>query len=907
MSSKKELKSQVKEQFAEDKFERKQRRKQLSEMSSKERHEQKKKDKESRKQLKKEKKSIIKAMPKDDKKTAKWQARYYKKLKKRPRRYVLLAILLAIVIVAAPFLGDILDLMSVETISGTPEALAALAYGEQIAEEISDEGIVLLKNDGGLLPLQDKKINVFGFSAVNFRLSGGGSGASDQSRSVNLFQGLQNAGISYNQELYNYYSTNEISEDKATGMGQVLQMIVSGNTPVEPTIDYLTDEMINNAKDFSDTALIVLTSSSVEATDAEIDELKLTDNQVALIEKVANNFDNVIIVVNAGNARELGFIDEYPSIKSALWVGTPGSRGANSLGKILIGEVNPSGRLVDTYAYDIESHPSVVNFGDYSYSNISGMSLMEYEEGIYIGYRYFETYYADDEEAYQNAVQYSFGYGLSYTDFEWEVVSYDFNMDTISVDITVTNTGDVAGKDVVEVYFSAPYYEGGIEKSAIELAAYAKTSLLEAGQSETLSISFDTRDMSSYDMNENEAYVLDKGVYEIHVSKNVHEHVETLSFEVADTLVYAEDEMTGTSIENQFDYANGDLTYLSRNDWDGTYPNDSDVNVDAAAEVVEAFNSAPEKAEGTAPATGEDNGIMLSDLKGLDYNDPLWDEYLDQFTLDEMNKLMNNGGWRTIEIERLGVPDTVLLDGPAGINNFFKSTTAASYPTEVVVASTWNDELAYRMGEAIGDEANAYGVDGWYAPAVNVHRSPRGGRNFEYFSEDPLLSGMIGASIIQGAQSKEIIVFVKHFALNEQEINARSGIFIWANEQAIREIYLYPFEIAVKEGGATGVMSSFCHFGYKWSGGNQELLQNVLRDEWGFVGVVSTDAVLGGFMDLNLAIRSGNDLMLSPLPTSNERYFKKLYKEDPVGIGEGIRERTHNTCFAILEYTGLID
>jgi len=297
---------------------------------------------------------------------------------------------------------------------------------------------------------------------------------------------------------------------------------------------------------------------------------------------------------------------------------------------------------------------------------------------------------------------------------------------------------------------------------------------------------------------------------------------------------------------------------------------------------------------------------MLKDLKGLDYDDPLWEAYLDQFTVEEMKALINNGAYKTLAIERLGLPATVLMDGPAGINFFFKETTSAAYPTEVVIASTWSDELAYTMGEAVGSEANAYGVHGWYAPGMNIHRTPQGGRNFEFFSEDPLLSGRMSANMVSGAQSKDVLVFMKHFALNEQEINARSGLLLWANEQAIREIYLRPFEITVKEGLVTGAMSSFIHIGYKWSGGNPELLQNILRDEWGFVGIVSTDAVLGGYMDLNLAIRNGNDLMLNPVPTANERYFDELYKEDPVGVTQAIRECTHNICYSILEYTNLV-
>lgn len=911
MVNRKEIKKQAKQQFFKDKEEKKQRKIQLSKMESTERKTAICSDKQEKKKAKRQRKATIKAMPKGERKIAKLQDKYYKKLNTRPRRYVIWGVVfllfIYVVVTFGPLLGDIMDLMAVEAITNTPQAIEALAYGDMVAQEISDEGIVLLKNQANLLPLQEKTINVFGLSAMNFRLGGGGSGGSDQSRSVDFFQGLTNAGISYNQDLYDYYSIQNGDEEKSTGMGQVLDMFMGKETVIEPSIEYLTDDIVQSAKDYSENALIVLTSSSVEAADAKPDDLKLSENQAALIEKVANNFDNVIIVVNAGNARELGFLDEYPSIKSALWVGTPGSKGANSLGKILAGQVNPSGRLTDTYVYDIDSHPANINFGDYEYNNIAGMSFLNYDEGIYIGYRFFETYYKDDEASYKEAVQYPFGYGLSYTDFKWEVEQYDFDMDTISMDIKVTNIGDMAGKDVVQAYFAAPYYAGGIEKSAIELGGYAKTSLLEPNQSETLTISFATRDMSSYDMNDKQAFVLEKGTYDIYVSKNVHNQITALSYDVAETIVYDKDEATGTKITNQFDYANGGLKYLSRNDWDGTYPDISDMIYDAPDDVVDSFYAKPAKVEGTAPTTGAENGIVLADLKGLDYDDPEWDKYLDQFTIDEMNILINNGGWRTVGFERLGLPESVLLDGPAGINNFFKATTAASYPTEVVIASTFNDELAYKMGEAIGMEANAYGVNGWYAPAMNVHRSPLGGRNFEYFSEDPLLSGLISANMIRGAQSKDILVFIKHFALNEQEINARSGVMVWANEQAIRELYLRPFEISVKEGKATGVMSSFIHIGHKWSGGNPELLQNVLRDEWGFVGVVSTDAVLGGFMDLNLAVRSGNDLMLSPVPTFNERYFDKLYKDDPVGITQGVRECTHNICYAIVEYTNLLD
>jgi len=486
----KELKQQVKAEFLADKEKRKARLQELASLPAEERKAAKRQDRAKRKIAKEERKQAIKAMSKEERKLAKKHDKYYKKLATRPRRYTINAILLALlafaIISAAPFVGDISDLMSLELTSDTPEAKAALAHGEEIAEMVSDEGIVLLKNEDGLLPLQNSKLNVFGFQALNFRTGGGGSGGSDQSRSVSFYQGLENAGIEYNPDLYAFYTADEdaLMEEKSTGVGQVVDMFMGKEFPNEPAIDYLTDDVIEQAKTYSPNALIVLASSSVEAADAELDQLRLSENELALIEKVTANFDNIIIVVNAGNAIELGFLDEYPSLKAALWVGTPGSKGANSLGKILAGEVNPSGRLVDTYAYDASSNPGSINFGDYDYTNIEGMSFLNYQEGIYVGYHFYETFYKDDEVGYQKAVQFPFGYGLSYTDFAWEIEQQSFDEEAISLDVKVTNIGHMAGKDVVEVYFSAPYYSGGIEKSAIELAGYAKTSLLKPGSND---------------------------------------------------------------------------------------------------------------------------------------------------------------------------------------------------------------------------------------------------------------------------------------------------------------------------------------------------------------------------------------------------------------------------------------
>ncbi len=904
-----ERKKQVKEEFYAAKEQKKLWKQEIARLSPEERLAAKKQKKLEKKTIKTQRKQSIKAMAKPDKKAAKKHDRMYRRFKHRPRRRIILGVVLLLVAfgVAAifPMVSDVVQLTKTtdKLTTNSPEAISARKNGQAVSEEIANEGIVLLKNEDNSLPLKDKKLNVFSIAASNIRYGGGGSGGADQSSAVTLYAGLKNAGIEYNEDLYQFYQKQDGSKPKkqSNGLMQIVNMFLGKVKTDEPSVDYLTDDVIKQAKSFSGNALIVLASEGVEAADFEKDALKITPNKLALLDKITQNFDNVIIVINSGNTLELGFLEDYPSLKSALWIGTPGPFGTNSLGKIIAGELNPSGRITDTYAYDTASSPASVNFGNYKYTNLNGLSFVNYNEGIYVGYRYYETYYKDDEAGYKKVVQFPFGYGLSYTSFDWKVETHNFDQDNIEVQVKVTNTGTVSGKDVVQVYFSAPYLPGGIEKSAIELGGYAKTKLLAPQESETVTITFPVRDMASYDMNKEQAYVLDKGTYEIKVGRNVHAIEATMDYTVASTIIYKNDEVTDTPLQNRFDYANGNLTYLSRNDWAGTFPDNTNLNYDASAELVAQIAAKPPKGQGEVSTTNADNGIKLADLKGLNYNDPKWERFLDQFTIDEMKEMVINGGYHTIAVDRLGVPSTVLLDGPAGINFFFGNVTAASYPTEVVLASTWNDELIWRMGEAVGMEANAYGVQGWYAPGMNLHRTPQGGRNFEYFSEDPLLSGKMGAALVDGAQSRDIIVFMKHFLLNEQETNARSGLIEWANEQALRELYLRPFEITVKEGKAMGAMSSFIFLGSKWSGGNPELLQDVLRTEWGFTGIVSTDAVLGGWMDLNLAIRYGNELMLNVSPSGNKKYFQALYQEDPIGITLGLRERVHNITYTILQ------
>lgn len=916
--NKKEMRREIKTAYAEDQKSYNERLKDLNTAEKKaEKAKYKKRRHDIIQQYKTNIKTLSNAHQKDEKKSEKVRLKTYRKLKNRPIKYSLLALLFMILafagLKAAPIIGDISELMSVEISSDSPEAEAARLLGEALSEEISDEGIVLLKNDENLLPLQSKKVNVFGYNALDFRHGGAGSGGADQSRSISLFDGLKSAGIEYNPSLLAFYNEKreEVekaeSKNKETGLMAIVKSRLGMDAKTEPAIGYLTDEVIAEAQAYSDTAILVFSASSVESSDTKLEDLKLNQNQRDLLDKISGSFKHIIILINSGNPMELGFLEEYDNIDAALWVGTPGARGTISIGKILAGAVNPSGRLTDTYAYNVGSNPASVNFGDFKYDNIEKLSFLNYSEGIYVGYRFYETYYQTDEEGYRSVVQYPFGYGLSYTDFKWEIVNQSLNSEEIALEVKVTNTGDVAGKEVLQVYFSAPYAESGIEKSAIELGGYGKTNLLMPGASEVVKISFPTRDMASYDMNDTEAYVLEKGTYEIKLSKNVHTPVATVTYDVADTVVYETDDVTGVETKNEFKYAQGDVNVLSRSDWEGTYPTLENLNTTASSEMVESFYARPEPETGELPVTGAENGLLLSDLKGTAYDDPKWQSYLDQFTVEELIKLFTNGGWKTIAVDRLGLPETVLLDGPAGINFFFKSLEAASYPTEIIIAATWNDALALKMGDTIGAEAKILGVHGWYAPGLNIHRTPQGGRNFEYFSEDPLLSGRMAANMIKGAQANDIMVFMKHFVLNDQEINARKGVAVWIDEQTLREIYLRPFEIAVKDGGATGVMSSFIHIGPKWSSGNPELLNNVLRNEWGFTGIVSSDAVQAWFMDPELALRNGNDLMLNPAPSLQEKTIKALYKEDPVGVTKSLKERVHNIAYSILNYTNAVE
>ena len=757
---------------------------------------------------------------------------------------------------------------------------AALA----MARELAAEGIVLLENKNGALPLEGgAKVNLFGYATVSPLYGGTGSGASDTSANVDLVQGLTNAGLEVNQELVDFYKNSGVKRENQAGFTG------SDFTPAEVPAGKYGDSLLANAKSFSDTAVVMFSRIGGEGGDLPTDMeaagysqaggnrsyLELTQDEEDLLALVkAQGFGKVIVLINSSHAMELGFLED--GIDAALWIGGPGSRGMDAVGQVLAGAVNPSGRLPDTYAYDHTTAPAYWNAGDFTYGNLDKRNYVEYVEGIYVGYRFYETRFIDnatgacDEAAYEKTVQYPFGYGLSYTSFEQSIEDFSVDKGAVTMKVKVTNTGDAAGKDVAQVYFTAPYTPGGIEKAHVVLAAFGKTGLLQPGDSETLSLTFAVDDMASYDEKGAGCYVLEAGTYEIKLMSNAHEVIDSREHVVDQTVTYGEGNPRGTDLTaavNRFeDVSTGQITqYVSRADWEGTTPKAREDGKAASDATVSALTAgAVYDSDPNAPAiTFANNGLTLEDMAGLDYDDPKWEKLLEQLSVEDMTSMISNGGWSTPEAASVGKPATNDLDGPAGINSLVSDLKGVAYPSEALIGASWNQELLESFGHTFGAEATANHVVGLYAPAVNIHRTPYSGRNFEYYSEDALLSGKLGAAMVRGYASQGVYAYVKHFALNDQESN-RLSISVWSNEQAMRELYLKAFEVVVKEGKTTAMMSSYSYLGDTWAGASRALLTDVLRDEWGFQGTVVTDSAMGNtsWMDVNLALRAGGDMML---------------------------------------------
>ena len=775
-----------------------------------------------------------------------------------------------------------------------------VATATELCEDIADEGIVLLDNAGTLPLAKNSKLNVFGWASTNPCYGGTGSGAlSDAYPTVSLLEGLTNAGFELNTELSDFYTAYRADRPQ-------VGMFAQDWTLPEPEAAQYSDDLINNAKAFSDTAMIVITRVGGEGADLPTDVstvtydaghsyndfepgehyLQLSKTEEDMVDLVCKNFDNVIVVYNGANAMELGWVKDYSQIKSVIWCAGTGQSGFNALGSVLCGDVNPSGRTIDTFVYDLTATPTWNNFGNMLYDNMNEFeadsfgtkvtpAFVNYVENIYVGYKFYETAAAEGLIDYDKTVVYPFGHGLSYTSFTQTLNSVTESDGTITVDVTVTNTGSVSGKDVVEVYYNPPYTNGGIEKASANLIGFAKTSEIAAGASENVQVTFKAEDMASYDAHGKGCYVLEKGDYIISINSDSHNVIDSKTYTVASDIVYNESNPRSsdqTVATNEFDFAEGNVTYLSRADGFANYaeataaPTDYSMPAEAKATFYNNSNYDPNdfnNPDDVAPTTGAKNGIQLADMVGVAYDDEKWDSFLDQLTVADMDSLIALGGYQSVAVSSVGKVQAIDCDGPASINNNFTQQGSIGFPSAVMIAATWNTDLAYSFGESIGKMADDMGVSGWYAPAMNIHRSAFAGRNFEYYSEDGVLSGAIASHAIMGSQDQGVYAFMKHFALNDQETNRCGMLCTWASEQAIREIYLKPFEACVKNADCHAVMSSFNYIGNTYAGNCPELLINVLRNEWGFVGMVLTDYYgVYGYQDADHLIRNGGDFCL---------------------------------------------
>ena len=850
-----------------------------------------------------------------------------------------IAMLLAVVIcVSMICFGPMATLIGLATGSGTiSNETNEEAAG--VAEEIMEDGIVLLKNES-LLPLNEtKKLNIFGWESINPAYGGAGSGGiNDLYDIVSLNQGLENAGFSINQELVDFYNNYGADNPEMSIQKQ------SWTLP-EPPVDTYSDELIKSAKEYSDVAVVVLSRKAGEghndipmdvskaAYDNNSDEyddfpegehyLQLSQTERDMVDMVCSNFNNVIVIYNGANQFELGFTNEYPQIKSVVWCPGTGNVGFNALGKVFSGEVNPSGKTPDTFIYDMTTAPWWNNAEKTEYTNLADMAVegmnagtaqvyapafTNYVEGIYVGYKYYETAAQEGAIDYDKTVQYPFGYGLSYTEFEQKMGELEEKDGQISVDVEVTNTGDVAGKDVVEVYYKPPYTNGGIEKSSANLIEFAKTDLLQPGESQTVTVTFSIEDMASYDENNAKAYVLEKGDYVISINSDSHTVLDQKTYTADDDVVYKEENKRvsdDTAATNVFEDAKGDVTYLSRADHFANY--EEATKAPASAELGEPYvseyhlNKNFDKTtylndKDKMPTTGADNGLTLADMRDADYDDPRWEKLLDQLTVDEMSNMIAMAGYQTAAMDSVGKVGTLDFDGPAAINNNFTGVGSIGFPIEVVIASTWNKNLAQTWGECMGKISQEMGAEGWYAPGMNTHRTAFGARNYEYFSEDGVLSGNMGAKAVEGARKYGVYSYIKHFAMYEG--NAKM-VSVWSNEQAIREIYLKPFEISVKQGGANAVMVSWSFLGDKWTGESSNLMNTVLRDEWGFRGMALTDFFRNnghGFMNADAALANGVDVMLS---TFNGEENNVANPEHPTSVLQ-MRNACKNVMYTVV-------
>lgn len=886
---------------------------------------------------------------------------FVRKWEKTKRRFVRLQSVIAFVVVVAVTANIMLSGALYNTINVVLADTGELSQesadnSRAIIEEITNEGIVMTKNDDSFLPLVPEKLNVFGWASTNPIYGGTGSGTVDTSTAVGILEGLENAGFETNQELSDMYV-----EYRADRPAISINEGQDWTLPEVPIAQY-SDEIIQNAKEFSDTAVIVLARTGGEGTDLPHDMgavmdgsynqgtkytnalytnnseeyadfesgqsyLELSHTEADLVEMVCNEFENVIVIYNGANTLELDWTEEYQQIKSVLLCAGAGATGFNALGNIISGEINPSGKTADTWVKDLDQAPYINNIGHFAYTNTQDVedaakqaweradgivSFVNYTEGIYTGYRFYETAAEEGLINYDDVVMYPFGYGLSYTTFSQEMGELQIAEDAISVDVTVTNTGDTAGKEVVELYYEPPYTNGGIEKASVNLAAFDKTDLLEPGQSQTMTLTFNIEDMASYDTYGEGAYVLEAGEYEISLRSDSHSVIDAETYTVEENIVYDDSNTHADDLmaaENKLEFAEGNVTYLSRENGFANFAEavKAPENFELDGEVQGNGTWNPEEynnSEDEMPETGARNGLELYDLRGADYDDPRWEELLDQMTVDEMVELIAYGGHQTAEIRSVGKIRTLDTDGPAGLNSPTIGAFGTGYCSEILIAQTWNEDLAAKAGEGISKEFNDFNITGWYAPSMNLHRSAFGGRNFEYYSEDSLLSSKMALAEVEAAVEQGIYPYIKHFVMNEQETNRNALLCTWFNEQSARELYLKPFEYCVKNtpSGKLALMSSYNYLGTEWAGGSAALLKDILRGEWGFEGMVISDYFGNyGYMDADRAVRGGTDLMLAT--AGNDAIMTDLSATSVIAM----REAAKNIFYVVVNSTAYED
>lgn len=852
-------------------------------------------------------------------------------VKKNKLPFILMAVILLIVIVANVLAG-IFSFVITNYLLGWNVTFDSNFYktieeSDALCEEIAGEGMVLLQNDNGTLPLDGAgNINVFGWGATDagFVMSGSGSGNSVGTQTTTLLQSLKMAGFVVNQQIID---ACEQFQNKREGSSLGSSEDIFYRIYELPADDYYN--LLDYALEFSDTALIVISRLGGEGrdlpfvqhkktakgniTDTSRTYLQLTTEEEDMINLVSSaGFKNVILVLNTCNVMELGFIEYYPDIDTVLSIGALGNNGAKAVGKLLKGEILPSGKTVDTYPYEHKSNPSYVNAGSKGVTSYTDSGkYIDYVEDIYVGYKYYETAAYEEYIDYDNTVQYPFGYGLTYTTFRWEVIetvpennSSLTKGQSISVKVRVTNVGQTDGQDVVQLYYTAPYTTGEVEKAYVNLCAFAKTELLKPQQSQDVTLTIDLFDMASYDcydknQNGSACYELDAGEYQIklqtdsHTVKNCNDAITTYLIE--NDIIYDTDPVTNEKVENRFTGAtayagvsidgknsNANIVYLSRADFESTFPKTKATARSRGFNVSASWYDKSFTVDTSVPKQDVNSNLSLTVTQngkteindtlvqslGSDYDNTLWDTLVSQMSVTEMKQLVEEGGYKTAKIDSIGKPLCFDFDGPSGLNTNNSSVATTSwttFPSETTIASSWNGWISYVFGLAVGKEASSSTVSGWYAPAVNIHRSPFGGRNYEYYSEDSYLTGVMGTETVRGAMTNGLYCYVKHFIANETETD-RGGLYTWLTEQALREIYLKPFETCVKDGKANALMTSFNNLGAIWTGGNKALMTDVLRTEWGFKGSAVTDYADGtseGWMNYNQGLRAGNDLWLS--------------------------------------------